>query len=238
MKAALIGYGKMGREIEKILLERGHAVPVIIDINNLEDFNRENFSGIDVAIEFTAPNTAYDNIVKCLNFGVPVVCGTTAWLDRFQEVTELCKARNGAFFYASNYSIGVNIFFAVNKFLAKLMNGYPSYDVTVEEVHHTQKKDSPSGTAVTIAEDILANIDRKNKWTKETTTDPETLEVIGIRRSIGPGTHTVTWESEADRITIEHLAKGRQGFALGAVAAAEFLCGKTGVYSMNDLLKL
>ncbi len=238
MKAALIGYGKMGREIEKILLQRGHSVPVIIDINNLDDFNQENLSSVDVAIEFTAPDTAFNNIVKCLNFGTPVVCGTTAWLDRFQEVTKLCKEKNGAFFYASNYSIGVNIFFAVNKFLAKIMNGYPSYDVTVEEVHHTQKKDTPSGTAVTIAEDILANIERKNKWVKETSTDPETLEVIGIRRSIVPGTHTVTWENEADRITIEHLAKGRQGFALGAVVAAEFLCGKTGVYSMNDLLKL
>lgn len=237
MKVALIGYGKMGKEIEAILLERGHSVPLVIDIKNIGDFKKENFVDIDVAIEFTAPDTAFDNIIKCMEFGVPVVCGTTAWLNRYNDVIELCKKRDGTFFYASNYSIGVNIFFAVNKFLSKIMNNYPSYDVTVEEVHHTQKKDTPSGTAITIAEGILEGITRKDKWVSHTTIEPNELEVIGIRRSIVPGTHTVTWESDADMIEIEHTAKGRKGFALGAVIAAEFIKGKKGVYSMKDLMK-
>lgn len=237
MNIALIGYGKMGHEIEKILISRSHNVHLIIDIDNQQDFTKENFKNIDVAIEFTAPHTAYNNIRKCLEIGVPVVCGTTAWLDKYDEIVELCKAQKGAFFYASNYSVGVNIFFKVNKVLAELMNPYTNYDVTVEEVHHTQKKDTPSGTAVTIAEGIIENIDRKNKWVSETTTTPEELEVLGIRRSIVPGTHTVTWESEVDSIEIRHTAKSRQGFAVGAVIAAEFINGKEGIYSMNDIIK-
>ncbi|MFI3268144.1 MAG: 4-hydroxy-tetrahydrodipicolinate reductase [Rikenellaceae bacterium] len=236
MNIAIIGYGKMGHEIEKILISRSHNVALIIDIDNQNDFTKENFKDIDVAIEFTAPHTAYDNICKCMEIGVPVVCGTTAWLDKYDEVLALCEKTNGAFFYSSNYSIGVNIFFKVNKMLAKLMNPYENYDVTVEEVHHTQKKDSPSGTAVTLAEGILENIERKNSWVGNTTTEPDELEVLGIRRSIVPGTHTITWESEIDMIEIKHLAKGRQGFALGAVVAAEYLCGKKGVYTMDDII--
>ncbi|MBE9488539.1 MAG: 4-hydroxy-tetrahydrodipicolinate reductase [Bacteroidetes bacterium] len=237
MNIAIIGYGKMGKVIEGILLQRGHSVGVIIDVNNQDDFNKENFKNIDVAIEFTAPTTAFNNITKCLKFGVPVVCGTTAWLDKYDEVAELCKKVDGAFFYSSNYSIGVNLFFKVNKHLAKMMNGFSQYDVSVEEVHHTQKKDSPSGTAVTIAEGILEGIDRKEKWVGETTIKQNELEVLGIRRSVVPGTHTVTWESPVDSIRIEHMAKGREGFALGAIVAAEFLAGKKGVYTMDDLMK-
>lgn len=237
MKAALIGYGKMGHAIECILKQRGHEVPLIIDIDNTSDLCAEKLKDIDVAIEFTAPSTAFDNVTAAMRAGVPVVCGTTAWLDRFDEAVEVCKKHDSAFFYASNYSVGVNIFFKVNEMLAKMMNSYPVYDVTIEEVHHTTKKDSPSGTAVTLAEGVINNIDRKSKWVGHTTTEPDELEVLGIRRSIVPGTHTVTWESPVDSIRIEHMAKGRESFALGAVLAAEFLVGKKGVFGMNDLIK-
>lgn len=239
MKIALIGYGKMGHEIERILVSRGHTIPLIIDFNNTDLLTAENLSTCDVAIEFTTPGTAYGNIVACLNSGVPVVCGTTAWLDRLKEVTTLCEQKKGAFFYASNYSIGVNIFFAINRQLAQMMNRFPEYDVTLNEVHHVQKKDAPSGTAVTIAEDILAGIDRKTSWFLGTTTDADKLEVTAQRRAMVPGIHTVVWESDADVITIDHNAKNRSGFAMGAVLAAEFMVDKRGaggVYGMKDLL--
>lgn len=238
MKVALIGYGKMGKEIECILTGRGHTIPLIIDIDNASDLDVAHLAGIDVAIEFTTPQTAFGNIMTCLEAGIPVVCGTTGWLDRFEEVKEACRLRNGAFFYASNYSVGVNVFFEVNRRLAELMERFPEYDVTVEETHHTQKKDAPSGTAITIAEGILENLSRKQKWVCGVTTVPEELEVTAVRRSIVPGTHTVTYESAADQITLTHRANGRRGFAMGAVLAAEFLCGKQGVYTMKDLLGL
>ena len=237
MKIALIGYGKMGKEIEQILIARGHTIPLIIDLNNTNDLDAAHLKEIDVAIEFTTPSSAYGNVVKCLEAGVPVVCGTTAWLDKLPQVEQLCKEKNGAFFYASNYSIGVNIFFEINRRLAQLMNRFGEYDVTIEETHHTQKKDAPSGTAVTLAEGILENLDRKQKWVCGTTTVPEELEVVAIRRSVVPGTHTVTYESDVDSLSITHMAKSRRGFALGAVLAAEFLYGKTGIFSMKDLMK-
>ncbi len=237
MKIALIGYGKMGKEIEQILIARGHTIPLIIDLNNTNDLDAAHLKEIDVAIEYTTPSTAYGNVVKCLEAGVPVVCGTTAWLDKLPQVEQLCKEKNGAFFYASNYSIGVNIFFEINRRLAQLMNRFGEYDVTIEETHHTQKKDAPSGTAVTLAEGILENLDRKQKWVCGTTTVPEELEVVAIRRSVVPGTHTVTYESDVDSLSITHMAKSRRGFALGAVLAAEFLYGKTGIFSMKDLMK-
>ena len=237
MKIALIGYGKMGKEIEQILIARGHTIPLIIDLNNTNDLDAAHLKEIDVAIEFTTPSTAYGNVVKCLEAGVPVVCGTTAWLDKLPQVEQLCKEKNGAFFYASNYSIGVNIFFEINRHLAQLMNRFGEYDVTIEETHHTQKKDAPSGTAVTLAEGILENLDRKQKWVCGTTTVPEELEVVAIRRSVVPGTHTVTYESDVDSLSVTHMAKSRRGFALGAVLAAEFLYGKTGIFSMKDLMK-
>ncbi len=237
MKIALIGYGKMGKEIEQILIARGHTIPLIIDLNNTNDLDTAHLQKVDVAIEFTTPSTAYGNVVKCLEEGVPVVCGTTAWLDKLPEVEQLCKEKNGAFFYASNYSIGVNIFFEINRRLAQLMNRFGEYDVTIEETHHTQKKDAPSGTAVTLAEGVLENLDRKQKWVCGTTTVPEELEVVAIRRSVVPGTHTVTYESDVDALSITHMAKSRRGFALGAVLAAEFLHGKTGIFSMKDLMQ-
>lgn len=239
MKIALIGYGKMGHEIEKILVSRGHTLSLIIDIDNTDRLTAGDLAACDVAIEFTTPATACGNVLACLEAGVPVVCGTTAWLDRLPEVTAACERMRGAFFYASNYSIGVNLFFAVNRHLAQMMNRFPEYDVTLNEVHHVQKKDAPSGTAVTLAEDILAGIDRKTGWHLGTTTVPEELEVTAQRRSVVPGIHTVVWESEADRITIDHTAKSRTGFAMGAVLAAEFLAGRRGtgrVYGMKDLL--
>ena len=237
MKIALIGYGKMGKEIEQILIARGHTIPLIIDLNNTNDLDAAHLQEVDVAIEFTTPSTAYGNVVKCLEAGVPVVCGTTAWLDKLPEVEQLCKEKNGAFFYASNYSIGVNIFFEINRRLAQLMNRFGEYDVTIEETHHTQKKDAPSGTAVTLAEGVLENLDRKQKWVCGTTTVPEELEVVAIRRSVVPGTHTVTYESDVDALSITHMANSRRGFALGAVLAAEFLHGKTGIFSMKDLMQ-
>ena len=237
MKAALIGYGKMGREIEKVLSERGHSVGLIIDIDNTQELNPETLQDIDVAIEFSTPDAAFDNITRCLEYGMPVVCGTTAWLNRYDEVKSLCERKNGAFFHASNFSIGVNIIFRLNEMLAQMMNRFPEYDVTVEETHHTQKKDAPSGTAITIAEGIVGNLDRKSKWVGNVTTVPEELEVQAIRRSTVPGTHTVTYESPEDQIVLTHHIKNRRTLAVGAVMAAEFLLGKKGVYSMNDLMK-
>jgi len=237
MKVAIIGYGKMGHAVEAVLASRGHEVVLVVDADNTGDICAEKMKGADVAIEFTAPDAAFDNITRAMRAGVPVVSGTTAWLDRFDEAAGVCRDCGSALFYASNYSVGMNIFFKVNAMLARMMNGYPQYDVTIEEVHHTAKKDSPSGTAVTLAEGVLAGIDRKSRWVGHTTTDPEELEVIGIRRSVVPGTHTVTWESPVDAIRMEHIAKGRESLALGAVLAAEFLVGKKGVFGMDDMLK-
>lgn len=229
----------MGHEIERILLSRGHTLPLIIDMNNTDQLTAENLAGCDVAIEFTTPGTAYGNIITCLEAGIPVVCGTTAWLEHLPEVTALCEKTKGAFFYASNYSVGVNIFFAVNRKLAEMMGQFPEYDVTLNEVHHVQKKDAPSGTAVTLAEDILAGIDRKTSWFLGTTTVPSELEITAQRRGMVSGIHTIVWESDADVITIDHNAKNRNGFAMGAVLAAEFMGDKRGmgkVYGMPDLL--
>ena len=230
----------MGKEIEKILQARNHNVVLIIDENNASDLNQATLSArdVEVAIEFTTPATAFQNITTCLKSGVGVVCGTTGWLEHMEEVKSLCAEQKGAFFYSSNYSIGVNIFYKINELLAEMMNAFPAYDVTVEETHHTQKKDAPSGTAITIAEGILKHLDRKKEWVAATTTAPEELEVTSVRRSVVPGIHTVTYESEADVITMTHSAKSRQGFAMGAVMAAEFIRGKSGVFSMDDLIGL
>lgn len=236
MKVALIGYGKMGHEIEKILLAKSHEIVLIIDVTNSHEMTVENLRKADVAIEFTTPATAFGNIMKCLEAGVPVVCGTTAWLDRYDEVVAKCQELDGAFFYASNYSIGVNIFFKLNSELARMMNHFSQYDVTLNEVHHTQKKDAPSGTAITLAEGIIDNVERKNEWILGATTEAKLLEVTSQRRSVVPGTHTIVWESPADSITIDHTAKSRSGFASGAVLAAEFLVGKKGIHTMDDLL--
>lgn len=237
MKIALIGYGKMGKTIEQIALNRGHQIVSIVDINNPEEFQSTNFKSADVAIEFTTPATAFDNYMKCFAAGVPVVSGTTGWLDRLGTVKEMCEKEGKTFFYASNFSIGVNIFFALNKYLAKIMNNFPSYDISMTETHHIHKLDAPSGTAITLAEGIIENIDRKERWTLETAQQPTDLPIHAIREGEVPGIHEITYESDVDYISIKHDAKSRAGFALGAVVAAEFTAGKKGFLGMDDMLK-
>ena len=235
MKLALIGYGKMGHAIEQIARSRGHEIVSIIDVNNPEEFESEAFRSADVAIEFTAPSVALGNYRKAFAAGVPVVSGTTGWLDKMPEIKRMCSEEGKTFFYASNFSIGVNIFFAVNKYLAKIMNNFPSYDVRMTEVHHVHKLDAPSGTAITLAEGILENIDRKERWTLNTAEAPTDLPIQAIREGEVPGIHEITYESEADIISIKHDAKSRAGFALGAVLAAEFTAGKKGFLGMSDM---
>lgn len=237
MNIALIGYGKMGKEIEKIALQRGHAIVAIIDENNLSAFDSPEFKSADVAIEFTTPVSALNNYKKCFAANIAVVAGTTGWLEHLPEVKNICKEQGRTFFYASNYSVGVNIFFAVNKYLAKIMNNYPDYSVRMEEVHHIHKLDAPSGTAITLADGIIENIDRKTNWHLEEETKPADLEIHCIREGEVPGIHEVFYESEADIISIKHDAKNRKGFALGAVLAAEFTKGRKGFLGMNDMLK-
>jgi 4-hydroxy-tetrahydrodipicolinate reductase len=237
MNIALIGYGKMGREIAQIALSRGHAVVLTIDIHNQEELTAQNLAKADVAIEFTSPATAVNNYLQCFNAGVAVVSGTTGWLARKAEVEEACKTKNGCFFYASNFSLGVNLFFAMNKFLAKMMQDFPQYDVSMTEVHHTQKLDAPSGTAITLAEDIIALNSTKTNWTiKEERADNE-LYIKPVREGLVPGIHTIKYNSEVDFIEITHSAYSRKGFAFGAVLAAEFCAGRTGILSMSDLLQ-
>ena len=237
MKIALIGYGKMGKIIERIALERGHNIVSIIDIDNKNDFDSEAFKSADVAIEFSVPQVAVDNIKSAFKAGVPIVSGTTGWSDALPELKKLIDANGYTLFWASNYSLGVNIFAAVNVFLAKLMNSYPNYNVEMTEIHHTQKLDAPSGTAITLAEGILENLERKTNWTKEVETKPTDLAIKSIREGQVPGIHTIRYESEVDSIEITHDAKSREGFALGAVVAAEFTAGKKGLLGMHDLMK-
>ena len=237
MKIALIGYGKMGKTIEKIALERGHEIVSVIDVSNPEDFNSAAFKSADVAIEFTVPSTALSNYMKCFEANVPVVSGTTGWLDRMDEVKEKCEKEGKTFFYASNYSIGVNIFFAVNSYLARIMNNFPSYNVRMTETHHIHKLDAPSGTAITLAEGILKQVARKERWVLETEENPTALAIHAIREGEVPGIHEIIYDSEVDYISIKHDAKSRAGFALGAVVAAEFTAGKKGFLGMKDLFK-
>ncbi|MGG9972627.1 4-hydroxy-tetrahydrodipicolinate reductase [Ferruginibacter sp. SUN002] len=236
MNIALIGYGKMGKAIEEIALQRGHTVPLKLDIDNATEFTKENLDKCDVAIEFTSPHSAVENILKCIDAGIPLVCGSTGWLERWDEVKKACESKNGAFLYASNYSVGVNIFFEVNKKLAALMNQHADYDVSMVEIHHTQKKDAPSGTAITLAEQILENIGRKNNWVNTTTVKPSELSIISERIDPAPGTHIIKYSSPIDDIEITHTAHNRTGFATGAVLAAEFLKGKKGIFSMKEVL--
>ena len=248
MKIALIGYGKMGKEIEKIAIARGHEIVSIIDINNQEDFNSEAFKSADVAIEFTNPTVAYTNYMKTFAAGVKLVSGSTGWMDRHgDEVKKLCTEGGKTLFWSSNFSLGVAIFSAVNKYLAKIMNNFPAYDVSMVETHHSHKVDAPSGTAITLAEGILENIDRKDKWVKgtlvtpdgivsgNTTCAPDELPVSSVREGEVPGIHTIRYDSEADSISITHDAKNRKGFALGAVLAAEYTAQHEGFLGMNDL---
>jgi 4-hydroxy-tetrahydrodipicolinate reductase len=236
MKIALIGYGKMGKMIEEIALGRGHEIVSIIDINNQEDFESEAFASADVAIEFTNPTAAYGNYLKAWSKGVKVVSGSTGWMkEHGDEVREAC-ANGKTLFWASNFSIGVAIFSAVNRYLAKIMNQFPQYDVEMEETHHVHKLDHPSGTAITLAEGILENIERKEAWAEDTT-DPKLLRIDHIRRGEVAGIHTVRYDSEADIITITHDAHSRQGFALGAVLAAEYTKDHQGLLTISDMFK-
>lgn len=227
----------MGKEIERILLDRGHSVDLVIDADNAADLNARNLADIDVAIEFTTPATAYDNIKCCLDNGTAVVSGTTGWTDKLAELQEYCKEVGGAMFYASNYSLGVNLMFRLNRRLAEIMNTLPQYDVRIEEVHHIQKKDAPSGTAITIADDIIARLDRKSNWLNRPTAPSDEIAITSVREGMVAGIHTVTYESADDILELKHTIKDRRALAMGAVAAAEFLNGKKGVYSMDDLLK-
>lgn len=238
MKIALIGYGKMGKAIEKIALERGHTCPLKIDLNNQAEFNKINLTNCDVAIEFTSPETAYENVKFAIEHEIPILSGSTGWLDKKPEIEKLCAAHNGSFLYASNYSIGVNLFFELNKKLAHLMIPYPAYEVAIEEVHHTAKLDAPSGTAITLAEQIIAENSRKSKWQNTPGLGTDAISIVSKREDPAPGTHSITYSSAIDDIEIKHTAHSREGFALGAVLAAEFLNGKKGVFSMKDVLGL
>jgi 4-hydroxy-tetrahydrodipicolinate reductase len=238
MKLALIGYGKMGKAIEEIAVKRDHQVILKIDQPNLDEFTKENMAEIDAAIEFTSPHSALENVKKCIDFGVPVICGSTGWTDRLEEMKNYCADKNGSFIYSSNYSIGVNIFFEVNKKLASLMAQHDDYEVILEETHHTQKKDAPSGTAISLAEQVLAQVKRKKQWVNELSDTPSDLEIISQRVDPAPGTHSVKYSSVIDSIEIIHTAHNRTGFATGAVVAAEFLTDKKGFFTMKEVLHL
>ncbi|WP_460961439.1 4-hydroxy-tetrahydrodipicolinate reductase [Spirosoma litoris] len=242
MNILLLGYGKMGKTIEQIALERGHQIAGRIDADNQADLANLEPDEVDVAIEFSSPESAVANITYCLERGWPVVCGTTGWLSHRGEIEALCQANKGAFFYASNYSIGVNLFFRLNKTLAQFMRNYPSYHVSMTEIHHTEKKDAPSGTAITLAEGVLERLPNKKHWVNnEPGKEPlpvgdDAIEIESLREGKVPGTHTVRYESDVDRIEITHVAHNRLGFATGAVVAAEWLVGREGVFGMDDLL--
>jgi len=236
MKIALIGYGKMGRTIEEIAISRGHEIVLKIDVSNATDLTLENLKKADVAIEFSTPASAVDNYHLCFSSGVPVVSGTTGWLDQKDEVEKDCKANEGCFFYASNFSLGVNLFFELNRKLARMMNAFDQYQVSMTEVHHTHKLDAPSGTAISLAEDIISEVDRVNSWTINNPKSTAELPIEAIREGEVPGIHTVKYDSEVDYIEITHGAKSRRGFAFGAVLAAEFCQGRKGILSMKNLL--
>ncbi|WP_183563403.1 4-hydroxy-tetrahydrodipicolinate reductase [Mucilaginibacter sp. SP1R1] len=244
MKIALLGYGKMGKIIEKIAISRKHEIVLTIDHDNLHDLTTENLQKADAVIEFTMPATVLGNINHCFNAGVPIVVGTTGWYDKLPEVQQQCEESNSTLLYATNFSVGVNIFFHINRLLAKVMNNYPYYDVQVEEIHHTQKLDAPSGTAITIAEGILDNLDSKGGWVNVLTTDDKNdddtvadnqLLIESLRIDSVPGTHTVIYDSEVDTIEFKHTAHNRNGFALGAVLAAEWIHNKKGFYSVDAM---
>lgn len=242
MNIAIIGYGKMGRIIEQFAVSRGHQIVLTIDADNQDDLTRDKLRQADVAINFSTPDSALPTIDACLDAGVPLIVGTTGWYGHLQEVKNKCESSNSALLYGSNFSVGVNVFFHVNKILAKIMNRYPQYDAQVEEIHHTQKLDSPSGTAITIAEGIVEGLERKSEWVNEligsgepVANQPAQLLIESHRIEDVPGTHTVIYSSETDEIELKHTAHSRAGFALGAVIAAEWLKDKTGFYSVNDM---
>lgn len=233
MKIALLGYGRMGKSIEKIALDRGHEIVLKVDKND-SNYNVDN---VDVAIDFSVPTAAFNNIKNCIQNNVAVVSGTTGWLEKYDEIVDFCKQKNGGFIYASNFSLGVNIFFELNKNLAKMMQNLNQYNISLEEIHHTKKLDAPSGTAITLAEDIINN-SSKQSWALNETTNPNEIPIVAKRIPDVPGTHVVSYQSKVDTLEIKHTAHSREGFALGAVVAAEWLVNKKGVYTMKDVLNL
>lgn len=235
MKIALLGYGKMGKEIEAIAVKKGHEIVLIVDESNADLVTDKDLKKAEVAIEFSTPHSAVENIKRCLNAGVPVVVGTTGWYEQFKAIEALCREKKGSLFYASNFSVGVNLFFKVNAYLAELMNKYEDYEVSMEEIHHIHKLDKPSGTAITLANQVIDKIGRKNKWSIEHKA-PDTLFIKDLREGEVPGTHIVKYSSAIDDIEIMHKAHNRRGFANGAVLAAEFLKDKKGMYTMSDII--
>jgi 4-hydroxy-tetrahydrodipicolinate reductase len=238
MNIALIGYGKMGKAIEQIAVERGHTIVLKIDFDNQQDLSKQNLQKADVAIEFTGPHSALNNVLKCLEYGIPLVCGSTGWLDKWADAKTVCENNNGSLLYASNFSVGVNLFFEINKYVAALMSNHAEYNISMEEIHHTQKKDAPSGTAITLAEQIMANNSLKTNWVNENANHINELPIISKRIDPAPGTHSIKYSSIIDDIEITHTAHSRTGFATGAVLAAEFLKGKKGIFSMKEVLGL
>jgi 4-hydroxy-tetrahydrodipicolinate reductase len=235
MKILLIGYGKMGKIIEGIALNRGHEIAGTIDVGDpFSLFDKP----ADVAIEFTQPEAVVSNLKTCFDKGIPVVCGTTGWLHHKAEIEKYCLEKNGTFFYASNYSLGVNLFFKLNQLLARMMDRYPQYEISIDETHHTQKKDAPSGTAITLAEGVIKNLSRKKEWMLGATDKSDALSIHSFRVDPAPGTHTVKYQSPIDDLEITHTAHSREGFALGAVLVAEWLANKKGVFTMDDFLQM
>jgi len=237
MKIAMLGYGKMGKAIEEVAGKR-HQMIIKVDENNINELTKEDLSKADVAIEFSTPASAPTNILMCMEANVPVVVGTTGWLDRFEEIEQACYHLNGAFLYASNFSVGVNIFFELNKYLSEVMDNYADYGIEITEIHHTEKKDKPSGTAITLAEDLLHNIDRKSSWINESTASKRKLSIISKRKKNIPGTHNIVYKSDVDSIVISHEAHSRLGFAQGALLAANWIIEKKGVFGMEDVLQI
>ena len=236
MNIALIGYGKMGKEIEQIAISRGHTIVLKVDVSNASSYSIDELRKADVAIEFSTPEAVINNIYKCFDANVPAIVGTTGWLDQLEAIKKNCSDKNQTLFYTSNYSIGVNLFFKVNEYLAKLMNTNPDYRVSMEEIHHVHKLDAPSGTAISLANQIIENNTQKQKWVNAISDTKNELEIISKRIDEVPGTHTVTYSSAVDEISITHIAHNRKGFALGAVIAAEWVKDKKGIFGMNDLL--
>jgi 4-hydroxy-tetrahydrodipicolinate reductase len=238
MRIALIGYGKMGKIIEQTAIERGHEITLKIDVDNLQDLSENNLKRVDAAIEFTGPHGAFQNVMVCLQAGTPLVCGSTGWLDKYEEAKNYCLKQGGSFIYASNFSVGVNIFFEINKRLAEMMNAHGGYEVAITEIHHTQKKDAPSGTAISLAEQVLQGVKRKKLWVNHISDNPDELEIISDRMDPAPGTHKVKYSSAIDDIEIIHEAHNRMGFAAGAVLAAEYIYKRKGVFTMKEVLGL
>lgn len=236
MKIGIIGFGKMGQEIRKLAIEKGHEVNLVVDLENRHDLNPTNLKKVDVVLEFTTPEAAPENIVTCFDAGVGVVSGTTGWLDRFEEVTRHCRQNNQAFFYASNYSLGVNILFSMNRHLAKIMNRFPEYGVFIEEIHHLQKLDAPSGTAIALADEMIPLLEKKDRWEPAGNNSERVIPIQSVRESAVTGIHTVSYRSDFDTLEIRHTAKSRLGFATGALMAAGFLIGRKGVFGMQDLM--